>query len=225
MVVLNIDDLTAADPVIAAVTNLLSTMTDGRRAIAGQNFTNSVGMHMVWVEEGGFWIGRTEFTSAAYQAVLGESGGDDSPQEGVSHQVAHMLFEELNKREKQETTTLGLGRRLRPANFSYNLPSVKQWQLSRDHAGKLGASGFSDELSEWTSNKNDPGLATTNTVAFITPTSSWSIVCRQNDVVEALPPQTTGTNAKQGQKTPGSGVGTLKYWTKSVGFRVILLPE
>ncbi len=31
----------------------------GIRAVAGEDFTNSVGIEMVWVPEGGFWIGRT----------------------------------------------------------------------------------------------------------------------------------------------------------------------
>ncbi len=145
MVVLNMDGLVTDDPVIAAVTNLLSTMTDGSRAIPGQNFTNSVGMDMVWVEEGGFWIGKTEVTSAVYQALRGEKG-DDKPQEGIAHGGAVGDCKALNFLEQSEKNTLALDRRIKPANAKYDLPSVKQWLLASNQAAQLGMSGFSDSL-------------------------------------------------------------------------------
>jgi formylglycine-generating enzyme required for sulfatase activity len=223
MVVLKIDDLTAADPLIAAVTKLLSTMTDGTRAVPGQNFTNSVGMDMVWVEEGGFWIGKTEVTSAAYGAING-GGGSDTPKEGVSLINALGYCDKLTTREANEPSISGAKGLHMPVNAQYTLPGVRQWQLARGQAESLGLSGFSDGLSEWTKDQRSSGLTNANSVAFATPDPRWFIICR-NDTVEALPPQTTSIVSTSGIATKGSGTaGTVTAWTGRLGFRIILEP-
>jgi hypothetical protein len=211
MIMVKMDDLVAADPLIAEVTKLLSTMTDGSRAVAGQNFTNSVGMEMVWVDEGGFWIGKTVLSSGAKG----------------SHISAEDICSKLNKFEQRETGTLADLRRIKPANAEYGIPSVKQWQLAHGPADQLGLSGYSNSLSEWTADKYSPGITNTNTVSqFLPPKSSWFLVCRGNGDVEALPPETTGNITQSGSATVATcKPGSATFWTGNVGFRVILLPE
>ncbi len=224
MIVLNMDDLVIADPLLDEVTKLLSTMTGGNRAIAGQNFINSVGMDMVWVEEGGFWIGKTEVTSAAYSAINGGGGGDDSPKEGVSLISALGYCDSLTNREAKEPSAADTNRLHMPVKAQYTLPGVKQWQLASGQAENLGLSGFSDGLSEWTKDQRSSGLTNSNTVAFATPDPKWFIICR-GDTVESLPPQTSGSIVRSGTATKASGTGgNVTMWTGRLGFRVILVP-
>ncbi len=191
------------------------------RAVAGQNFTNSAGMEMIWINEGGFWIGRSEVTKDAYKVIMGEGGAGSMPADGISLIKALMFCDALTT---QETST-AKGKRIRPSGAQYTLPGVKQWQLARGQAEALGLTGFSDDLSEWTKDQMKSGLTNTNTVAFATPDPKWFIICR-GSTVEALPPQSTGniTRTGAGQRASGTA-GTVTMWSGRLSFRVILVPQ
>lgn len=218
--VLRVDDLSAekTDPILAEVNKQLMTMIGGSRAVAGQNFTNSVGMEMVWVADGGFWMGRTEVSSAAYRALTGGTGGDDSPADGLSFFNSANFCKALNQRETQEVPDLASERLMMPLDANYGLPGVKQWQLARDHAGALGMSGFADNLHEWTMDKASSGLVNKNLAFGAKPQPFFFIVCRDT-TAEALPYNTTSEYIQT-----GTG-GTITLWAGRLGFRVILVPS
>ncbi len=82
--VLRLDELgtEVTDPVLAALKKLF--MSGGNRAEPGENFTNSVGMELVWVADGRFWIGKTEVTFDSIKAIRGDGSSGDNPADGIS---------------------------------------------------------------------------------------------------------------------------------------------
>jgi formylglycine-generating enzyme required for sulfatase activity len=116
------------------------------RAEAGENFTNSAGMDMVWIKEGGFWIGRSEVTKDAYKVIMGEGGAGSMPADGISLIKALMFCDALTKQE----TSSADGKRIMPSAAQDTLPGVKQWQMASQQADTLSLTGFHDSLSEWT---------------------------------------------------------------------------
>lgn len=221
--VLNVDDLGGdkTDPLLAAIRKIIETFGGGR-AVAGVSFTNSAGMEMIWVPQGGFWLGRTEVTSAAYKEVNGTGGGSDSPAEGISFLNALEFCERLTKRENDYKTVLPPGRSLRPVKTQYTFPTVRQWRLGRDNAEALGLEGFSNGLSEWSQDQQKSGLATQAIVGGAA--SSWFLALNGQSAV-ALPPTTTGSIVQSGTATKATGMaGRIEIWSGRLGLRVILLP-
>lgn len=213
---------------IEKTTTLLTTIRDiikfigGSRAVVGVNFTNSAGMEMVWMADGGFWIGRTEVTSAEYKAAKGSSGGDASPAEGISFLDAIEFCEALDKREAAYEGNLPPGRTLRPDHAHYTLPFVKQWRMGRDKEESLGLQGFSNGLSEWSRDQQKSGFATQSIVGGAA--SSWFLALNGQSAV-ALPPTTKSSIVQSGTATKATGkAGTIEIWSGRLGLRVILVP-
>jgi hypothetical protein len=217
LLVLNIDKLSAAktDPFLESIKSLF--MSGGTRATLGENFTNSIGMEMVWVAEGGFWMGRTEVTSAQFAALAGDSGGGDSPKEGVNWTSASQFCTSLTRKESEELADLPQGARQMPEASEYGLPRVKQWDLAKSKAESLGMTGFSDSLSEWSADTHGSGLSrnrTHNSFVSLPMQSSWPLALKSN-TADPLPSSLTGSWSQ----------GTIAIWGGRLGFRVILIPE
>jgi hypothetical protein len=195
----------------------------GSRAVVGVSFTNSAGMKMVWIADGGFWISRTEITSAEYKAVKGASGGDESPAEGITFFDAVEFCDALDKRESQATLNLLPGQTLRPEQATYTLPLVKQWRQGRDQAETFGLQGFSNGLSEWSRDQQKSGFATQTIVGGAA--SSWFLALNGQSAV-ALPPTTRSSIVQSGTATKATGkAGTIEIWSGRLGLRVILVPK
>ncbi len=217
--VLRLDELSteATDQVLAAVKKLF--MSGGNRAEPRENFTNSVGMELVWVADGGFWIGKTEVTSAARNTLMNTGGGSNSPAEGINFIQAVTLCEKLTQRESQNGDP---NARMMPLGAGYTLPGVKQWRMARDQAEALGLSGFSNDLSEWSADKHSSGLAN-RSLNFMPAQASWFLALKGDEAV-ALPSDTTGSIRTTGKDTKAVKGGTVDHWQGRIGFRVILLP-
>lgn len=221
--VLVVDDLgiEKTAPLLTAIRKIIE-MFGGSRAVVGMNFTNSVGMEMVWMPDGGFWLGRAEITSAAYKAVKGAGGGDENPAEGISWNEAYEFCEALNKREAQYEGNLPPGRSLRPNQATYTLPSFRQWRLGREQEESLGLQGFSNGLSEWSRDQQKSGFATQTIVGGAA--SSWFLALNGQSAV-ALPPTTRSSIVQSGTATKATGkAGTIEIWSGRLGLRVILVP-
>jgi len=207
----------------AEITTLLAKIKElfsgGIRAVAGENFTNSIGMEMVWIRDGGFWIGRTEVTSSAYKAITGSGNGGNNPVEGISWDRAHNFCQLLTDKEENPPGQIPPEMKLRPADALYGLPGVKQWRKARDAAEALGMSGFSDGLSEWSSDTHRSGLSqnTSFTQGVNVPIQSdWALALNGN-TVQPLPGVLTGSWVQ-------SGKDRIVIWQGRLGFRVILIP-
>lgn len=218
-----VDDLgiEKTTPLLTAIRKIIE-MFGGSRAVAGVSFTNSAGMEMVWMADGGFWLGRTEITSAEYKTVKGGSGGEESPAEGISFLDAVEFCEALDKREAEYEGNLPPGRSLRPNQAHYTLPFVKQWRMGRDQAETLGLQGFSNGLSEWSQDQQKSGFATQTIVGGAA--SSWFLALNGQSAV-ALPPTTRSSIVQSGTATKATGkAGTIEIWSGRLGVRVILVP-
>ncbi|WP_395740966.1 hypothetical protein [Prosthecobacter sp.] len=222
---LNLDSILPEkiEPLLAKVRKIIET-PGNNRAIAGVSFTNSAGMEMVWIPDGGFWLGRSEVTSAAYKAVKGTNGGDDSPAEGISFIEAIEFCEALNKMETVDKPLLPASQKMRPANALYTLPTVKQWRIGRTQEETLGLKGFSNGLSEWSQDRQFSRLAT-KAVSYVPTEPSWFIALNGGDAI-ALPPTAQGNITESGSATKATGQrGTITIWSGRLGLRVILVPK
>lgn len=191
----------------------------GIRAVAGENFINSVGMEMVWVPTGKFWMGKTEVTSSAYKAIMGSGSGGDSPAEGISWDRASKFCQNLSNQEEDPPAPPSPNSKLRPLGTQYELPGVKQWRTARDAAGTLGMSGFSDGLSEWSSDTHASGLSQNYSFTQgvnVPVQSSWALAMNGN-TAQPLPGALTGSWVQTGKDR-------IVIWQGRLGFRVILIP-
>lgn len=224
LIILNVDDLVPdkTSPLLTDIRKIIESIGTSR-AIAGATFTNSAGMEMVWIPDGGFWIGKSEVTTAAYKAVKGANGGDDSPAEGISFPEAIDFCIALNKLEAEDKAILPPGQKLRPTNAEYTLPTVKQWRLGRAEEESLNMKGFSNGLSEWSQDKQSSGLATESILGGAS--SLWYLALNGGSAV-ALPPSTSGSIMQTGPGTKATGKGgTITIWSGRLGLRVILVPK
>ncbi|WP_395740967.1 hypothetical protein [Prosthecobacter sp.] len=213
------------DPVLTAVSKIILLLGPSR-AVIGKNFTNSVGIEMVWIPDGktGFWIGRSEVSTAAYKAMRGGGPGDDRPAEKISFNDAIELVGILNNREAESKNIVPPGRTLRPLNAIYTIPTVKQWRVGRVQEKSFGMEGFSNGLSEWSQDRQSSGLST-ETAFLRIPDSSWPIALNGDSAI-ALPPHVSGNYVTVGPGTIATGKGgTVTHWRGRLGLRVILVPK
>lgn len=205
---------------LAAIASLFA---GSLRATPGENFTNSAGIELVWVADGGFWIGRTEVTGRQYNLVVSpETPGGDEPKDGVSISAASLFISRLQEMEADDSfMPPETSQHLRPADFAYALPSVSQWIKARSLGESLNLLGLLTEPHEWTSNQHADGPYRTFKQSPIFPKRVGSDfpVAMDDGAPITLEPRTTSSVTVAG--TSKTGV----LWSGRLGFRVILLPK
>lgn len=202
---------------------IASLFSGSLRATPGENFTNSAGIELVWVADGGFWIGRGEVTGRQYNVVVSpESPGADEPKDGVSISAANEYISRLEEVEADDSfTPADAAQHLRPAGFAYALPSVAQWTKIKGLGESLNLQGLMTEPHEWTSNQHADGPYRTFKQSPIFPKRVGSDfpVAMDDGTPITLEPRTTSSVTVAG--TSKTGV----LWSGRLGFRVILLPK
>ena len=217
VMILRIDDLSpeATNPLLDAVKKLF--MTGGNRAILGENFTNTLGMQMVWVQEGGFWIGRKEVTEEQFFRGYAQTGGTDAVKDHVPFTQAEGFVINLNLLEKEERDLGTSGFLFKPEDSRYALPTIAQWRQGRNAAG---LEGFDNDFSEWTSSKHsDGGSRFPSVPTGVTPigNSNWPVAMQEGGPISLDPGTSTGKSMTIGTKRS-------VLWSGRFGFRVILVP-
>ena len=217
VMILRIDDLSqaATNPLFEAVIKLF--MTGGNRAILGENFTNSLGMQMVWVQEGGFWMGRKEVTEEQFFRGYGQTGGTDVAKDQVPFTQAEGFVININVIESEEQDLGTSGFLLKPEDSKYALPTMAQWRQGRNAAG---VEGFDNNFSEWTSSKHsDGGSRFPSVPTGVTPlgNSNWPVAMQEGGPI-SLDPNTSAP------KSMTIGTKRSVLWSGKFGFRVILIP-
>lgn len=207
---------TEINTLLAKIKDLFS---GGIRAVAGENFTNSVGIEMVWVPEGGFWIGRTELTEVQFFRGYGIQRGSTDLKDEVLFDGALGFVKNLNTLENREKAPDIAGALLRPVDASYGLPTIRQWNDAK--AKGEGILGFDNDLHEWTSTKHGEGgssLPKNVTAGKILGVDNWPVAMQRNSPISLEP----NTNHNMTTKPVGSTISVL--WSGRLGFRVILIP-
>lgn len=91
----------------------------------GEDFTNSVGLKMIWVNAINGWACATEMTQGAWVQLEDENpsafGDPERPMENISWGAAHKYCEKLTLADR--------GKGLLPVGYRYNLPTDAQWTL------------------------------------------------------------------------------------------------
>ncbi len=212
-----------AKTLMEAIRGLLSSGV--MRALPGQNFTNTVGIELVWVPDGGFWIGKREVSKTAFDEVMKgnglsaqSSGGSAS---GISWTDALQFCINLTKREQAADSTESHSS---PKNSQYSLPYIAQWQLAQSHVADLSLENFSGGVNEWSMSKYDPSLNLKSSVAsFAVRQSNWQYAL-SNDTADLLPPNMR-SYSKSGTASKATGTaGNISIYNGQVGLRVILVP-
>ena len=94
-----------------------------------ENITNSLGMVMVWVQDG-YRVGQYEVTQSQYQGVMndnpGKFPGPQHPVENVTLEEAMQFCKKLTEKEIEEGKM--------PKGYSYSIPSEHQWEYYVDEA-------------------------------------------------------------------------------------------
>lgn len=125
----------------------------------------------------GFWLGKTEVTQAAYEAVAGvnpsrfQEVGPDAPVERVSWLQAMEFCAKLNERER------AAGRL--PDGYAYTLPTEAQWEYAC-RAGTTGAYAGPLDAMAWYQDNSD---GRTHRVATKAP-NAWGIHDMSGNVLE-----------------------------------------
>lgn len=125
----------------------------------------------------GFWLGKTEVTQAAYEAIAGSNpsrfheAGPNAPVERVSWNEAIDFCEKLTKRER------AAGRL--PTGYAYTLPTEAQWEFAY-RAGSTAAYPTPPDQSAW-HDANSGG--TTRPVAQLQP-NAWGFHDLGGNVLE-----------------------------------------
>lgn len=145
-----------SDRILEAVKMLFAGDT---RTSPGENFTNSVGIELVWVPEGNFWIGKTEVTERQYNSLIKDTAeGSDEPKDGLTVSAALRYVQAIDDLEADDSRPLENPlARLRPEDFSYALPSIAQWKNAAAKGERL--QGMDTPPFEWTSNRHSDGLS------------------------------------------------------------------
>jgi formylglycine-generating enzyme required for sulfatase activity len=217
VMILRIDDLgqAATNPLLEAVIKLF--ISEGTRAILGENFKNSLGMEMVWVQEGGFWMGRKEVTEEQFFLGYGQTGGTDAVKDQVSFVQAEGFITNINVLEAEERDLGTSGLLFKPEDSKYALPTIAQWRLGRNAPG---VEGFDNNFSEWTSSKHSDGgsrFPPVPTGAESKGSPTWPVTMQEGGPI-SLAPETSR------EKIVVVGTKRSVLWSGRFGFRVILIP-
>jgi hypothetical protein len=189
----------------------------------GENFTNSIGIELVWVPEGRFWISRSEVTEKQYHTVIpsGLQGAEKSI-EAVSITQAKLFCQKLTEREikpaEPQKTESASSVPLKPEDGSYALPSISQWQAAKATSKALQLKGMDDNLHEWTSNVHGDGLSR------VFPQSPFILKRIDKHYPVAIDSAGPITLEPTTTKTVKLGI-TASVWSGRLGFRVILIPR
>lgn len=125
----------------------------------------------------GFWLGRTEMTQAAYEAIVGENPsrfkevGPNAPVERVSWKDAMSFCELLTERERSA------GRL--PAGYTYTLPSEAQWEYAYRAGTTSAYPGKPDDMGWFEGNSGK----STHPVAELQP-NPWGFHDMSGNVLE-----------------------------------------
>ncbi|MEN3942425.1 hypothetical protein WJU23_14090 [Prosthecobacter sp. SYSU 5D2] len=217
----NLDLSSLKDEEIAALkAAIMGLMQGSLRAVPGKNFTNSVGMEMVWVpfKDSGFWIGRTEVKMTELKQVLpAESNNCTADDEGIVYRI---LFSEADKfckvlSQNERSAGAMTSGQLSPEGWAYQLPSSGQWQYARQtsNAQGLGLENLQGGVSELMSDSSNAGYR----VIFGSSPGSSEADTRPKQVPDSRTFVKMGNDAK----VVGS---SITEFTGRVGFRAALLP-
>lgn len=207
-----------ADRILEAVKMLLPS---DLRAKPGEDFTNSVGIELVWVPEGNFWIGKTEVTERQYNFVIRDTAEEsDQPKDGVRISDAKHFLSRLNEIEADDALLReNLDSRLRPADYSYDLPTVPQWKSLKARSSDLQLGGFDAEPYEWTSTTHGDGQSRVFRQSPFFPKTIRPSNPVAMDKDGAITLETTTVNSVSFK---GTGGKSDTVWFGKLGFRVIL---
>lgn len=182
----------------------------------GENFTNSVGIELVWVPEGRFWIGRSEVTEKQFHTVMADGkAGTEKPMEEVSVSQAKAFCLKLNE------PNAGAGEKPKPLDSSYQLPTVAQWQAAKAQSEPLGLLGMGDALFEWTASIHGDGLSRIFRQPPVFPKrigKDYPVAMDSNGPLTLEPGTTKTVTIRAVSKT-------TVLWSGRLGFRVVLVPK
>ena len=103
--------------------DLSAPKTDLKELMAGDSFTNSIGMVMVKISST-LWAGKFDVTQDEYQKVMGANPsqfvGGRNPVDSVSWNDARSFCAKLTETERKEE--------MLPTGFAYSLPTQAQWE-------------------------------------------------------------------------------------------------
>jgi hypothetical protein len=101
----------------------------------GRDFSNTLGMPMVWVPEANAWVARFETTQNEYSKLMRTNPsafpGDRNPVESVTWEEAVEFCRRLQQSEQ--------GREAIASTLRYRLPTEKEWSVFVADAGLAGA--------------------------------------------------------------------------------------
>ena len=222
----SLDLSTLKDDEITSLKQAITSLMQGTlRAVPGKNFTNSVGMEMVWVpfKDTGFWIGKSEVKMDEFKQVLpAESGNCTTDSEGLVYMV---MFSEADKFCKVLTQNERNGEALTsgqicPDGWAYQLPLSGHWNYARQTSNTqgLGLENLEDGVSELMADSANAG-SKYRVVFGSSPNShkSGNLNSGPKEIPDARTFKKFGTDKNVTESS-------LESFSGLVGFRVALLP-
>ena len=186
-----------------------------------KDFVAASGLPMVWIPDGGYWVGKYEVRQSDFETVTGYNPSTfrqpGRPVETVSWESAQAYIAKLNDFEKKAGKI--------PAGFHYSLPKETQWdQYNADAKLDLAATS---RVTTLTSTQN-VGYSEPNKYGlYDTLGNVWEWCLddfddKGNHTLRggtwlSSPEDFSGPDARQGAPP--------KYADKFIGFRVVLTPN
>jgi formylglycine-generating enzyme required for sulfatase activity len=134
-------------------TALNATLEKSHGPQPGKNFTNRIGMELVWVDPLKCWVGKYDVTQAEYEKVTGENPsmfkGARRPVEMVTWEAAVAYTKKLTAREHNSD--------MLPEGYGYSLPTDAQYDTYVGDANLDDAVTSQDQTRSCTENVGSKG--------------------------------------------------------------------
>jgi hypothetical protein len=186
-----------------------------------KDFIAACGMPMVWIPDGGFWVGKYEFKQDDFEKVAGYNPSvfrrPDRPVESISWESAMAFIDKLNDYERKAGKL--------PSGYHYSLPKETQWDL-------FNADADIDQAA--TSRINT--LASTQEVGYSEPNKyglydtlgnvwEWCLDDFDDKGNHTLRGGCWLSSAEHFPTADTRNAGGPKYADQFTGFRVVLVPN
>jgi len=186
-----------------------------------KSFIAACGLPMVWIPDGGYWVGKYEFPQGAFEKVAGYNPsffrGQNKPVETISWESAQAFVDKLNKYEAKAGKL--------PNGFHYSLPKETQWDQYNDDAN-IDTAAMS-RATPLTSTQ-DVGYSEPNKYGLYDTLGNVWEWCLDEFDDKGDHTLRGGTWLSQPENFPTAGTrqaGGPKYADKFIGFRVVLVPN
>jgi Sulfatase-modifying factor enzyme 1/PEGA domain len=188
---------------------------------ADKDFIAASGEPMVWIADGGFWVGKYEFRQRDFEAVVGYNPsnfrGPNKPVETISWESAMAFIDKLNKFEAKAGKL--------PSGFHYSLPRESQWDMFNDGSNiDLAATSRVDTLTS----TQDVGYSEPNKYGIYDTLGNVWEWCLDDFDDKGNHSLRGGCWLSSAEHFAGAGTrqaGGLKYADQFTGFRVVLVPN